>query len=102
MAGATLVADDNVMRYSHIVERYLDEPNARRWDETARVPYLSFPRGHGPEGCTYVSYDDEESIAAKVAYARDEGLGAIIIWTINQGHLADGSDPLLRAIRDAL
>lgn len=102
VAGATLVADDNVMRYSHIIEDYLDEPDARRWDATASVPYLSFASGHGPEGCTYVSYDDPESIAAKVAYARAQGLGAIIVWTINQGHLADGGDPLLDAIRDAL
>lgn len=102
VAGATLVADDNVMRYAHIVDRYLDDPSARRWDATASVPYLSYAAGHGPQGCTYVSYDDPESIAAKVAYARAQGLGAIIVWTINQGHLADGSDPLLDAIREEM
>lgn len=102
VAGAALVADDDVMRYAHIAESYLDAPSARRWDASASVPYLSFPGGHGPQGCTYVSYDDEESIAAKVAYARAQGLGAIIVWTLDQGHLADGSDPLLTAIHAAL
>ena len=101
VAGATLVADDNVMRYSHIASAYLDVPSARHWDASASVPYLSFASAHGPEGCTYVSYEDAESIAAKVAYARERGLGALIVWTINQGHLDDGSDPLLDAIRDA-
>nr|QRN75765.1 chitinase [Sandaracinus sp.] len=100
--GASLVASDNVMRYAHIAGAYLDAPSARRWDATASVPYLSFPDGHGPEGCTYVSYDDAESIAAKVAYAREHGLGALLVWTINQGHLEDGGDPLLDAIHDAL
>ena len=59
----------------------------------------------GAAGCNFVSYEDEQSIAAKGAYARSQNLGGVIIWTISQGHLGDRppgeQDPLLEAIRAA-
>lgn len=90
------------MSYANIVSRYL-APSARQWDASASMPYLSFTSPHAPDGCTYVSYDDDESVRAKAAYVTAQGLGAIIIWTINQGHLpSTPHDPLLGAIADAL
>jgi chitinase len=95
---------DNAMSYTNILRDYM-APGARRWDAAARVPYLSFARGAGPQGCTFVSYEDEESIAAKGAFARDRGLGGTIIWTIAQGRVptapAGSRDPLLAAVRQA-
>jgi len=101
--GSTIVAADGTMSYARIIGSYFD-PGARRWDELARVPYLSFDSPHAPEGCTYISYDDEESIAEKGAYLRSKGLGGVIQWELNEGYLADAPagerNPLLIAIRD--
>jgi chitinase len=39
---------------------------------------------------TYLTYDDEQGIAEKGAYVRNNGLGGAIIWTISQGYLGIG------------
>jgi chitinase len=83
----TIAADDNVMSYANIMSQYHDA-SARRWDDAAKATYLSFGTGTGPQACTFVTYEDEQSIAAKGAYVRSAGSGGAIVWTINQGHLA--------------
>lgn len=102
--GVSQGNSDNAMSYANIVSRYM-APGARRWDAAARVPYLSFAAPAGPQGCSFVSYEDEESIAAKGAWVREKGIGGTIIWTIGQGHLpaapAGSRDPLLKAVHQA-
>lgn len=92
------------MSYRNIMGNYFSDAN-RKWDDAAQVPYLSFDSATGPEGCTFVSYDDAESILAKGAHVRQTGLGGTIIWTVNQGHLPDQpagqQDPLLAAVKEA-
>ena len=99
-SGVSLVASDNTMSYSNIMSLYY-EADARRWDDLAKVPYLSFTTAKGPSQCNYVSYDDEHSITEKGAHVKANGLGGAIIWTIGQGHLPNAplgsQDPLLRA-----
>jgi chitinase len=94
------VGNDNNMSYAHIMSSYYDG-TARRWDAAAGVPYLTFSSPKGPNGCNLVSYEDEQSIAAKGDFARARGLGGAIVWTIAEGHLPSapvGSrDPLLAA-----
>jgi GH18 family chitinase len=46
----------------------------RHWDDVAKVPYLT-------KGSSFLSYDDSRSIGEKVKFARDRGLGGVIIWT---------------------
>jgi chitinase len=102
--GSMLAADDNVMTYAHIVASYYSA-SAYHYDAHADAPYLSFASPHGAENCTFVSYEDETSIAAKGRYVDAHGLGGGIIWAIHEGHIASapaGSrDPLLRAMRAA-
>jgi chitinase len=102
--GGILSPGNETMSYATIVDGYYS-PALRQWDATASVPYLSSAAPIGDAACNFVSYEDEESIAAKGAYARSQGLGGVIIWTIGQGHLADQppgqQDPLLEAIRAA-
>ncbi len=101
LRGATIVADDGVMSYAHIVRSYANGASPR-WDDAAFVPYLSFADETGPEGCGYISYEDERSLRVKTAYVASEGLGGVIIWTINQGYVADATpgarNPLLAAL----
>jgi chitinase len=73
----------------------------RKWDATAQVPYLTLP---SPEshGCRYVSFDDEESLEAKGAFARANAYGGIIVWTLNQGWLTGSTKPknaLMQALK---
>jgi chitinase len=102
--GGSVAADDGAMSYANIVTGYYS-PSLRVWDATARVPYLSSATPIGAAGCTFVSYEDAQSIAEKGAYVRALGLGGTIIWTIAQGHVASlpagQRDPLLDAVRAA-
>ncbi|WP_226345642.1 glycosyl hydrolase family 18 protein [Agilicoccus flavus] len=81
-----IVADDNVMSYANVMTRYY-RPDIARWDDVAKVPYLSSSTPIGPAGCTYVTYENARSIAEKAAYVKAKGLGGAIVWNINEGHL---------------
>lgn len=86
--GATLVAGDGAISYANIMRDY-HTAEARNWDPVARVPYLSFAAAQPPDGCGYISYDDEQSIAEKAQYVRSQGLGGVIEWEINEAYRAD-------------
>ncbi|MEN9797924.1 MAG: hypothetical protein RL653_1620 [Pseudomonadota bacterium] len=77
-------------------------PSARRWHAGVEAPYLSL--GSGSTG-TFVSYDDAESIAKKLAWVRAEGLGGVILWELGGGYRpaapAGQRDPLLQAVKAA-
>jgi chitinase len=101
--GSTLLASDGTISYANIMTNYYSA-SARQWDSLARVPYLSFSAPHAPDGCTYISYDDEQSIAEKGTYLKAKGLGGVIEWELNEGYLSSAAagqrNPLLKAIHD--
>lgn len=101
--SASIVGGDNAYSLSYLFgalgsydEKY------RHWDSAAACSYLSLP---SPDafGALYVSFEDEASILAKGQFARDNGYGGIIIWTINQGYVGTHSNPsfLMQALRKA-
>jgi GH18 family chitinase len=107
LAGRTGVAQeksDNHMSYANIVTQYY-EADARRWDERAQVPYLSFPFAKGKERCNFISYEDSQSIVAKGRYVRRKGLGGAMIWNLHQGYLYGAPEgqrhPLSAALKRA-
>ncbi len=95
---------DNALSYTNIMTDYFSA-NAKKWDDAAKVPYLSSATPLGPEQCNFVSYEDEQSIAEKGLYAKKWGLGGAIIWSINQGYLPNNPenqrDPLMNAVQSA-
>ena len=99
---ANFIASDGAMNYRNILASYLPHMTPNH-DAAAQAPWLGAAAQVGPQGCTYVSYENPQSIAAKSQYARSQNLGGAIIWTISQGHLpanpAGQRDPLLAAIR---
>ncbi len=103
-SGGTISSSDGTMSYATIMTSYYN-PAMRVWDFTAHVPYLSSATPLGSAGCKFITYEDPQSLADKGAYARSQGLGSLIIWTISQGHLASKPvgqrDPLLDAVRAA-
>lgn len=53
--------------------RKRDPSFVRYWDSTAQAPFLY-------NGSIWITYEDEESLGYKVAYAKERGLGGIMIW----------------------
>jgi chitinase len=99
-AGGSIRGGDNDYPLSLLYGDGPYEERYRRWDATAREPYLSLP---APDrfGCRYVSFEDEQSILEKGRFARENGYGGTIVWTIDQGYVASHADPvfLFRALR---
>ena len=104
-SSARVVASDNTMSYTNIVNQYYSAA-AYRWDDIAKSSYLSFPTGAGPASCNLVSYEDPRAVTERGAYVKSAGLGGAIVWTINEGHLPTGAagqqDPLLTAAYNAI
>jgi chitinase len=64
--GSTIVAEDSTMPFNLIMGSYYTAA-AHHYDATAQVPYLSFASATGSAGCGYITYEDEQSVAAKGA-----------------------------------
>ena len=68
--------------------RLSDPKYVRHWEANAQVPWL-----YDSTTRTWVSYDDPQSVAAKVRYVREHSLGGVVIWELGGD---DGA--LMRAI----
>lgn len=104
VGGAQVVASDGVMSYPNILSGYY-AASAYHYDSAADAPYLTLD-GSNAQKCTYVSYEDPTSIAAKGAWLKSTGLGAVILWEIGEGFVPSGAtvqaqNPLLEATKTA-
>ncbi|HTS18199.1 MAG TPA: glycoside hydrolase family 18 protein [Verrucomicrobiae bacterium] len=90
--------------YAEIMSRYY-QPQRYFWDTNAQSAYLSIDR-FGSARDKFISYDDATACRAKVAYARRNGLGGVIIWELGGGYRADQPvgqrDQLLQSIKQAI
>lgn len=78
--------------YDKIVSGYLgNSAYIQRFHDSFRTPYLY-------NGSTFLSYDDEASIAEKARFARESGLAGIGAWELSQ----DKNARLLRSAYNAL
>lgn len=60
--------------FSDLVENYINKNGfTRYWDDEAKAPYLF-------DGSTFITYDDEESIAHKCDFVKEKNLGGIMFW----------------------
>lgn len=88
------------LKYRDVVQKYLDKPGWKYgWSADAQVPYLS-----NSATKSFVTYDDERSIAAKVNYAIEHDLRGVMIWELSRGFLpgASTTQPLLETIGKVL
>jgi len=60
----------------------------------AKVPYLF-------DGSTFISYDDETSIALKAAYVADGGLAGAAVWELSQNRGGQLLDALAEGLSGA-
>jgi chitinase len=74
--------------YSDLVKDCINKNGfVRYWDDEAKAPFLF-------DGSTFLSYDDEESIAYKCEYVKEQGWGGIFYWE----HKCDTTGRLLAVI----
>ncbi|MFH1262871.1 MAG: glycoside hydrolase family 18 protein [Pseudomonadota bacterium] len=96
--GASILGYDLAMSYDMIMKSYYNAANYV-YDTIAEVPYLSFSSPTGSRGCTYITYEDRRSIAAKGAYAQSSGIGGVIIWQLTEDYTPAGeTDSLLQTV----
>ncbi|WLT30994.1 glycosyl hydrolase family 18 protein [Geothrix sp. PMB-07] len=104
---------DNDASYSKLAHYYFPMMT-QTYDAVAQSAYLTAaapptldaaasPDASNPIKTTYVPYDNEQSLTAKVQYYKTNGLGGMIIWTISEGYLewqtSGEKDPLMKAIK---
>ena len=77
------------------------QPNLYHWDASAQSAYLGITNAF-PTNNIFLSYDDQRTCQAKVSYARNHGLGGVMIWELAQDHVPDMPDPLLQAVKQSL
>ncbi len=95
---ATAIPFDTVMSTYYQPQRY-------RWDAAAHAAYLTIDEA-GSANDKFISYDDVRACQSKVSYARNRGLGGVMIWELGTGYRStqpEGRrDPLLQAVKQAL
>lgn len=65
--------------YKEIVGLLNSSAYSRYYHSESKVPWAY-------NGSTFISYDDEESIGAKMDYIKAKGLGGAMIWELSQDH----------------
>ena len=86
--------------YNNIISGYY-HANLYNWDGSAQSAYLGITNAN-PVQNIFLSYDDQRTCQAKVSYARNHGLGGVMIWELAQDHSANTPDPLLQAVKQAV
>jgi chitinase len=88
--------------YQSIIKNYY-QPARYHWDDAAQAPYLSITNTTAANDM-FISYDDAAACEVKVSYARNHGLGGIMIWELSQDYSASSSPthPLLHALDQSL
>lgn len=90
--------------YGQLMDNYYKPENAH-WDEAARVPYLSFDNP-GSANDMFISYNDERSVAEKIHYMQNMGMGGLMLWTLEKDYRPsqplEKQRPIMQAIRQNL
>ena len=93
-----------VLTYQEIVAGYYQGAHYH-WDNGGQAAYLSVTNSPASNDL-FISYDDAKACQSKVSYARNHGLGGIMIWEVSQdyngGAAAGQRSPLMLALKQAL
>lgn len=89
-----------------VADNAFGQPGATyHWDDVAKQSYITYTQPwwrSGDTPVTYLSYEDERSIAAKGHWVREQGLGGTLVWTVNYGWLPQqNANPQMQAVKQA-
>jgi len=94
--------ENGFLGYNEICEKQIAEVGLWRlvWQKAHQAPFMS-------RDTMWVSYDDDNSLGLKVAYAtQTQGLAGVMVWSVDtddfRGNCGAGRYPLLRAINRAI
>jgi len=94
--------ENGFLGYNEICEKQIAEAGTWSvvWQKAHQAPFMF-------RDTMWVSYDDDNSLGVKVAYARQaQGLAGVMVWSIDtddfRGNCGAGRFPLLRAINQAM
>ncbi|HEY1787884.1 MAG TPA: glycoside hydrolase family 18 protein, partial [Verrucomicrobiae bacterium] len=90
----------NYADYTTIIASYYQSASYH-WDTNAQAPYLSITNST-PADNLFVSYEDQRACQSMISYARNEGLGGVMIWELSLDHQSGQTDPLLLAMKQGL
>ena len=65
----------SIVDYNIVADKYLNKGFERFWDESAKAPYL-----WDRDSCRFISYEDTTSLALKLHFVEDKGLGGAMFW----------------------
>jgi chitinase len=113
--AAKVYANDSVLSYGSITRYFENKGGAvHHWDAAAMAGWLGwsapfvpdwsaqFPK-EAPPTVQFLTYEDPMGVASKGAWAKANGYGGAIIWTINEGvAFPDGSDGYANPLLDAV
>jgi len=85
-----------IIFYRQIVPCLQDPSYQQHWDEAAQAPYL-----WNPEKAIFISYENDRSIALKMRYLKEEGLGGAMFWEYSDDHQSELLNALDRALTGA-
>jgi chitinase len=81
------------------------QPSLYHWDASAQAAYLSITNANAANDM-FISFEDQRSCQAKISYARNHGLGGVMIWQLTQdyfsGQPVGQRNPLCSAIKNGL
>jgi chitinase len=81
------------MSYTDVLKALADPAYTRHYDTSAASPFL-----WNETDSVFISYDDQVSLAAKMNYVREKGLGGVMFWEYTE----DVDGMLLNAITEGL
>jgi len=81
------------MSYTDVLKALADQAFTRHYDSSAASPFL-----WNETDSVFISYDDQVSLAAKMNYVREKGLGGVMFWEYTE----DVDGMLLNAITEGL
>nr|WP_205517000.1 glycosyl hydrolase family 18 protein [Paenibacillus sp. SYP-B3998] len=90
--GKPINIDKVDLSYKTIKEKYLDQDGFKRYyDDTAKAAYLY-------DGNTFITYEDQEALKAKIKYIKDKKLAGAMVWEYSQ----DSEDGIVKYLSDNL
>ncbi|HTV39612.1 MAG TPA: glycoside hydrolase family 18 protein [Candidatus Sulfotelmatobacter sp.] len=96
----TTAPTTTAVTYDTIIASYY-QASLYHWDTNAQAAWLSITNSN-PGDDMFISYDDQRTCQSKVSYARNEGLGGVMIWELSQDFQSGQPQPLLSALKQAL